>query len=286
MTKMELATVVAEKVGGVVREVEKANGIIAIGIVKETTGISPTVYIDPYWHEGFIDVDEVVEAVKDVFENAIVPDINLDFIKDYFKVKPMLRARLYNKATKAEVFMSAKNAGFDDLIVIPYVVISANAEDGIAAIKVNNWMLEQWNKCDLEVIADALINSKEEVTRRPFRETIAELMGIPVDDLPFVVPDMEIISNTSHQFGAIGILIKLNELKQRYPNGFTVLPASVHEVLIYPEADASLSSMVGAVNMQEVKDVDVLSNNVYVFNELPKENVDEYMDMLKMVYSM
>lgn len=63
----------------------------------------------------------------------------------------------------------------------------------------------------------------------------------------------------------------INKLEQLFPEGFYVIPSSVHEVLIVPnngEMDPKrLGEMVREVNRAEVEREEVLSDRVYSYDK-------------------
>ena len=141
MTKREYAEVIVSIIGGEIQEVEKANGVKMLGIIRREEGsnISPTAYVDEFYRDG---VDPVFAAQR--IDSLLIANSRNNFdvtmFTDFEKVKPNLRARLYNSKTNAEVFMSAEKYGFDDLIIIPYILVKSDF-DGQAASKVNKSML-------------------------------------------------------------------------------------------------------------------------------------------------
>ena len=81
------------------------------------------------------------------------------------------------------------------------------------------------------------------------------------------------LTNMEKQYGASMITQPevLNKLEQLFPEGFYVLPSSVHEVLIVPDngevEPRRLGEMVRAVNWAEVKREEVLSDRVYSYDK-------------------
>jgi len=254
MTKKEYAQKVAQIVNGEVKEVEKANGAILTGVILDNgSNLRPTVYIDSMMDEE-LTIDEAAEQVNRIARTHALESRNMDFILDYESIKPMLRARLYNKATTADVYKEAGN-GFDDLVIIPY--IEGVIENG--SCKVTAGMLTGWNKTADEVISDAMKNSDKEANVKTMHDIMAD-MGFEVPD----DPNMLVVSNTRKAFGAYAVLSKLPILKTLFPDGFTVLPSSVHEVIVVPLDDkAALDSMVQEVNDEQVDFTEQLSNHAY-----------------------
>lgn len=258
MTKMEYAKAVAERVNGEVKEVEKANGVRLTGITKriKDESVVPNIYIDEAYEMGK-SVEEMAEEVQKIFDMEAPEIPNVNDVLIYEKAKPMLRARLYNSSTKAEVFRSAKEYGFDDLIIIPYVQLNVEM-----SVKVTNDLLERWGATAGEVLEIAMENSMQDVEEK----SLAEMLGMP----DFLMPSpMRVISNSTKMHGAIGILGKLADLKERY-GSFMVIPSSIHEVIVIPtdSKDDTFTEMIKAVNEEQVAPADRLGDHEYYFGEV------------------
>lgn len=154
MNKREYAEMVAREINGAtVTEVEKANGVVFTGITvrAEDSNVAPTIYVDSMYDKG-MSIEDAITSVRKAF-NENHKSINVDWISDWSQVKGKLAARLYNNATKADVFESAERYGFDDLIIIPYV--NMTLDDGMGSVKVTNQLLEKWGVSSEEVIFHA-----------------------------------------------------------------------------------------------------------------------------------
>ena len=270
MTKMEYAQAIADMLpNGMAKEVEKTNGVKLVGVCFGEGDIRPNVYIDTFYDQGK-SVAAAVEEIKRIANNSIAPDIDTNAITDYAQAKNMLVLRLYNNKTNAEVFKSASEYGFDDLILVPYVQISPEA-----ATKVTDGLLKVWNVDADAVFADAMANTKGlGFNIRSMSETMKALMP----EMAWMFPEVEegtiepqyTITIDSKLFGAVGAIIKRNELMQKFPDGYYVLPSSVHEVIVMPKvvntmSKSDLDDMVVSVNEQEVRPEEVLGYKAYEF---------------------
>ena len=259
MMKSQFAQAVAQKVNGEVREVEKANGIILTGISVKSGSIAPTVYIDDFY-EDELNIDETAEKVREMLASAMdnLP-VGVEALTDWERVKPLLRARLYNERTNADVRKPA-GYGLDDLVIIPYIeaVFTDGGVNG--SVKVTNELLTIWKVTADDVISIAETNSKNDFSIRSISEVIAEMTGMPpmpMDDEPLVV------TNNNKMYGAYALIAGYEALKERFPNGFTVLPSSVHEVLVTGASDDRFSDMVSDVNDTAVDPQEVLGCKAY-----------------------
>lgn len=274
MSKREYAEAIAREINGAeVREVEKANGIIFTGIaVKyENNNVSPTCYIDKMY-ENEVSIENAVTQIK---EQADAQNIKLDisWIYNWENVKERLTVRLYNEATKAEIFRSAKKYGFDDLIIIPYI----NVPETCGSIKITSKIMEMWDVSKDKLFRTAIANTKNNITIKSMAKTIVELQsemakmiyGNGVNNLPDIEENgQNIVSNKEKLYGAIAVIFAHDRLMEIYPNGYIVLPSSVHEVIVLPYSeDQAFNNMVNEVNESKVAAEEVLGHKAYLFKK-------------------
>lgn len=250
MTKREYAEAIAKEINGAeVKEMEKANGVVRIGItVSPENGIAPVVYIDNAYEDGK-EIEEVVDMVNTMISANGNVNIDMDMLTEFENVKDKIRARLYSNETKAEVFKSAKEYGFEDLILVPY--IENVIENG--SVKISNALLKAWG-VDAETVMEIAMANVEYV--------IGGFLGM-----------MTVVSNDrigSGAFGASSVIKARRELEEMFPNGYVVIPSSVHEVIVqpYPETESDYNYMLDIV--REINDTQLapeerLSYNVYKF---------------------
>ena len=265
MNIKEYANQIAMQItGAFVEEVEKANGVIltAVSFPTGSTNCRANFYINDLYNNG-VDVEEAIDRAREVISKERDRQIDVDFVSDFEQVRPRLRARLYNKATRAEVYRSAAEFGFEDLIIIPFIE-DINIGGGMGAIKVTDALVKTWGVSPAEVLRIAEDNARVFATLGSLTDVLRG-MGYDLPILPDE-PSMLIATNDRKCNGAYAVIAKLDELKKRFPNGFTVLPSSVHEVLIVDINDpAAMDAMVQEVNATEVDADEQLSNHAYTF---------------------
>lgn len=261
MTKMEFCQAVADMVGGEVKEIEKANGVKRISVTAGQGAIRPTIYVGDMYDNGYT-VSKAVDEVNKIIAQP-TPDIDLNGVTDYRTIKGKLRLRLYSDNTKAEVYRSADEYGFDDLILIPYIQLNDEM-----AIRVTQNLLDSWGVPGAIVFADAMESTEKSGDIKIC--TMAELLfGILPNEAFGAMPEQLVVTSRTKLFAAIGVITKRNELTERFPNGYYVLPSSIHECIIMPKSDdidkAALDDMVAAVNKSEVKPDQILGWHAYEF---------------------
>lgn len=168
---------------------------------------------------------------------------------------------------------------------ICYVDFPVDSGEGKATLEVRNQHLSIWNIDAKKIFQQARSNTQPVNT--PILQSMDEMMlsifneeghstnllnesvefGLRSHDMLYALTNME------KQYGASMITQPevLNKLEQLFPEGFYVLPSSVHEVLIVPDngevEPRRLGEMVRAVNWAEVKREEVLSDRVYSYDK-------------------
>ena len=233
--------------------------------------VKPQVYIDEMYDCG-LTVDKAAECVEEAFvEHANAgQDFDPNDVTDFDKMRPLLRARLYNEKTAAEVFESAKLFGFDDLIIVPYLEFKFNGQD--AGIKVNNSLLQKWGTDKETVLGIAKVNSEKysDFFLKPMTSVLFDIMDddVPEELMDIPVP-MYVVSNKRKSFGAFGVIALADLIEEKFPDGYAVIPSSVHEVIIIPSDSTmydTVKDMIGDVNTSQLKDEEVLGWKPYYFN--------------------
>ena len=261
---MNIANQVVKVIGNAVaKEVEKANGVVWTGIMvqSEESNVSPTVYIDSMVEDGMT-VDEIAEEVKRISRENAKPSLNTDVFTDWGFAQTHLRARLYNKATSAEISRSAEKYGFEDLIIVPYLDLDDVMKDG--AVKVTAMLVNSWGVSVDEVLDIAEENSRQETKVQSMAEILAEMMGMEMPE-PEDGPQMIVVTNEKKTFGSYAIIPLLDYFRATFPEGFAVLPSSVHEVIVVDCNDPTLDGMVQDVNTTQVRTEEQLSDHAYRF---------------------
>lgn len=123
---------------------------------------------------------------------------------------------------------------------------------------------------NFKITEDELFKAAEKNTANSVTiKTFFEALGLPrLDDRT-----MYIVRNNEAMFGAGAIASPtcLKYIHDVLKEDFYILPSSIHEVLIIPTSDTSLSiselkELVMSVNSSCVLDTEFLSNNIYLYN--------------------
>lgn len=265
MTKMEYAQEIAEAVGGTAQEVKKNNGMELIGITINypESNIAPVVYIDNMFDRG-LSIAEAINEVREIVQKNPAPNFDPLTLTDFNNAKQFLSLRLYNTDNEYEIYKSASKYGFDDLIIIP--VLTGFMPN--ASVKVGESLIETWGVSEEEVFVTAEANTNaDDYSIISMTEIMSGMMGIDPTEIPQPETDMYVITNSGRMFGAYGAIVLKDKLKERFPDGYIVIPSSVHEVIVIPNIgnDDEIRQIINEVNTTEVAPDEVLSDKPYVF---------------------
>lgn len=91
---------------------------------------------------------------------------------------------------------------------------------------------------------------------------------------------MLVLTNEKKNFGAAMMFEPqvMDQLSQSFPEGFYILPTSLHEVLILPDrggiSPKELGAMVREVNQSQVEKMEQLSDRVYRYDKEKQKIVE------------
>lgn len=266
MTKREYAEEIAKAIYGEVLEQTKNNGVVRMAVRTSKGSIAPVMYVDDAYENGepIKDmVDRYNEALAQVKEQAE----DFEWMHEWDKVKSNLKVKLINKAKNpgTEVYRSAKTYGFSDLIIVPYIDdVNVNGHKG--RVMVTQDMVNNWGVTKRTVIDNGIRNI--EIIVMSLAEKLAEVMPLGMAEeleSPFYI----VSTAGDGQYGAVGIIKAKERLQAMFPNGYYIIPSSIHEMLVLPmefEADPeNLKGIIGEVNESVLDAVDYLSDHPYIF---------------------
>jgi len=156
-------------------------------------------------------------------------------------------------------YVSAEKYGFDDLVIVPY--------------RINEGRGKRMTYDDIKEIGYTIENLVEEVLDRT-EYRILTLMDVAMESEVSEEIDMGEVAHApfkivkaSNNGGAIGIIPATKELRERYPDGYVVIPSSTDEVLVMSASEEVdvLNAIVGTINETMLDPNKVLSYKCYVF---------------------
>ncbi|MGN0484718.1 MAG: DUF5688 family protein [Lachnospiraceae bacterium] len=269
-----------------IRPVLKNNGthLDGLTILEKNRHISPTIYLNPYYHEyqNGKDFDTVASEIHSVYEeNKPKEDCEIRFFTDYEQMKSKVAYKIINYEKNKELLAHIPHIAFLDLAIVFYCLLSTD-ENGNSSILLHNSHLKHWNISQKELFEQAVKNTPFLLpsSLNTINEILSEFMPEFFDsertchsDLSDEPLPMYILTNTSRLNGACCMLYPdlLSEFAQKTNADLFILPSSIHEVILIPINDLcatadELASMVKDVNHSQVAEDEVLSDHVYYFS--------------------
>lgn len=259
-----------------VHKVCKNNGVVLHGlnIRAPEEMAAPTIYLEDYYayYLKGEDLEEILGRIREEYVWAVSKMEALDFdTMHYGYVRDHIIYRLVNYEKNREILEECPHIRLHDL-AITFRWLAHSDEIGISTALITKRELENWN-----VTASELLVAAQENTERLFP---AQIMTMPEMmqqfGLPFPISNEEfslyIMTNRQKVNGATVLLYDdiLKDFAREKESDFYILPSSIHEVLLVPEAEvpepSALKGMVRDANETVVSLGDILSDSVYYYD--------------------
>lgn len=258
------------------QEIVKNNGVVhnALTIREEGCNVSPSIYIDDFFNmyesgESFNSITEMV--VRLYRDSRLGMDFDVDFFRSFDEVAEHLTFKLAMAQQNRDRLRNVPVKEFEDLVMIPICVLSIKGnEQGSIMITENH--LDMW-----EISATELWDSIMENSARSFPvsvKCINEYIGMNMFDSPEFLENIYVVSTESGYHGAGAVLYPgvLEELADKAESDLFVIPASVHEMIVFPSVGCEIPptyirDMIREVNSTVVSREEVLSQSLYYYSE-------------------
>ena len=290
--KFKLQELVEEGTAVRIQKVLKNNNVVryAAIISEKDSMISPSIYLENYYSD-YINGTSLSSICEDVIDmhNRHKGGVSFDLENyyDFEYVKDKLYIKVINKDKNKEFLQDIPYEEFLDLALICYISLE-EAENGQATITVHNKNLEMWNVTKEYIFETAYANSC--VNRPPKIEKITTVMrsllkerakeGYDEDMEMQIDKAIDMIEgNSDYVIYVLTNSIKFNgahyitdenyliEFANSINSDLYILPSSIHELLIVPMSCGfnknELANMVKDINITELSQGEVLSDNVY-----------------------
>lgn len=267
-----------------VREMMKNNGTILHGLLarKADCNVAPTIYLETYleaYKQG-IPLGSIIRSVIDACqENLVEGPVDMGFFRSFERVRDRICCRLIGRERNKAMLDGIPYIEFLDLAVCFYYAYRGDLGDGM--IQIDNSHMEMWGSNMMELLALSKRNTprlfpwaccglQEVLTEMADGGDEADLDGI-LKALCEEVP-MKVLSNERRLHGAVCMLYPgvLKEMADRIGGDFFIIPSSVHEVILLPDADKGLNEglkqLIWEVNRTKVAPEEVLSDTLYRYD--------------------
>ena len=257
-------------------------------LLKKIEGtVSPTIYLDNFYSEfehGRATIPEtashIYEQMHD-FEDKI--EAYQEFSAELSGCSNKITYRLVSKERNKQFLESVPHLPFLNMAVVFYIIHHVSKE-GMESICVTNELAGKWGLSakSLYIIAEKNTPILLPPVIDTMEHTLELLMGEincaiePAGDSNKPIP-MHIMTNKYQINGASVLLYHglLDGLAEKLGTDLYVIPSSIHELIIMPAEDGSLSlsklsDMVKEINENHVKEEEILSDCAYYYDHKEK----------------
>jgi len=267
-----------------VQPVLKNNGAIYDGLVilDPTHNISPTIYLNPYFHRYLdgVAMEDIYEDILQVYQNNLPKDdFDISVFQDYTKAKERIVMKLIHAERNQQLLQQVPHIQIYDLAIVFLCNIN-DYMDTYATILIYNQHLKLWDVDTNALYEAAKLNSKRILPPRldNLHDVFEHITDESLDFLEEL--NISILTNPLKLYGATCMVYPnlLGEIADIYEDDVIIIPSSVHEVLVFPSHNLPdgytldyLNTMIENVNETELPDIEILSDHVYYYHRDTKE---------------
>ena len=267
-----------------IKEIIKNNKLQLTAVLlfeKGDENITPSIYIDEYFEQYKCgrNLNEIVEEIIDLYEQ-FRPKFSIDDIFSQMDKKENLRIKVVNAKTNyLEEFIHRVICDGE----LAEIVISKVDVNNSGYVKQLKDRLPKGIDNEDELFKVAYENTRTECIsfkiveifkQRPEWEFFPEFVKEEIEKSPMVV-----ISNKDRNHGASCLIHTdfLEEVSQKYfeNQNIIVIPSSIHECICLPYGVnmdlEEVKNMVYEVNSTQLEPVEILSNEVFIFDRTTKK---------------
>lgn len=280
-----------------VKEQNKTNGVLQVGIQADMPGYaaSPIVYMESFYDEvrSGEPMDKIMGNIAEVIQDALDgPALDQSIrIEEFESVKDYLSVMVVNTAENRKLLEQVPHKEVADLSLLCYADLPVEQGGYNATFKITEQMLQKWNvdREELFQIASENTNPANTPVLQNLEEVTRQILmgGAAPENLlkkEFDFSNQEaillVLTNEKKNFGAAMMFEPrvMDQLSQSFPEGFYILPSSLHEVLILPDRGGilpkELGAMVREVNRSQVEKMEQLSDRVYRYDKEAQKIVE------------
>ncbi len=249
---------------------------------RNESHIAPTLYMENFYdlYKDGMSVGETADAMLKICVNSLDDVREFEFApEDWESVRKMIGMKVLGYERNPELLQRVPYIRYEDLaVVFIFVLKEAGITGGVAVI--TSELSGLWGISAEELFAQA--RQSAPVLLEPVVSNIRNMIGDCPEEVEEIIDDPEnavdmyILTNKSQTYGASALFYPglLEKITDYLGGGFYILPSSVHEVILIPEAAGepdALRRMVQEVNRCEVPEDMILSDNVYYYNPEEKQ---------------
>lgn len=261
-------------------EQRKNNNVVLTGVCFHRPGqqADPIVYVEPFYDEvknGRPKEEAMKEMAKLAEKGMEIKEIpEADKVLAYGKAKEYLCVRIVNTKANRKRLTQMPHQELEDLSLTLALCfpLDGRREDG--SVEVTDELMGIWGMEEETLFQQAWRNmeKRQPPVLQDMGAMFGNLLAGGADFSHKTEGQMFVLTNQGMRYGASalacpGVMEKISRL---FPEGFYILPSSIHEVLIVPKdgelVPKELGNLVREVNQIEVSSDEVLSDRVYEFD--------------------
>lgn len=229
----------------VIQETVVNNGIERVGLVirkKDACAFEmhPIIYLEELF-EMYCDgmpYERVLEKFENINTDAQkLEGCNVSWIKDFESVKERICFKLINANSNYSLLCRSPHRKFLDMAVVYYVFLEVN-EGGFLSAQVNDYLLEAWDKTELDLWELAYANTCKvnPLNFSSLKEKLTEILG---DFSSNHAERSYVLSSGYGTFGTVHVLYEseLGRIAEEIGDDLYFLPTSIHEWFIVPASE-------------------------------------------------
>lgn len=270
-------------------ETWRNNGVTQHGITfrKNDETISPVLYLNQWFKrftKGELAVEDILEQV--IREYNSLPETNIPDMKEWLSSDDFINAitiHLVNRDANKKMISARNLVNYalenTDLTCLFYATVISDGSS-IGEIAISEYLLHRYlpNIENAENLYQEVVKriKSETVRFEPMSNLVNRMVEEVLGDVPtFPIRDdfMFVLTNTAMKYGASAILTDAGRklILERIPAGkVTVLPSSIHEVIVIPTVEDEdvkvLGRLVQQANKTEISKEDTLSDSIYHYD--------------------
>lgn len=275
-----------------IQENLKNNSVRLVGIEfhKPDSTVSPVLYMESYY-EDIKQGKEVGIVMQDIANSYIQHErssraIDERSLKDYEYVRQWIEPVLLNTADNREMLAQMPHRKMADLSLFYSVVFPDQGDDMRASMKIKNGHMAYWSVSEQDLYTQAISNieSRETNTLFPMDSVLAAMLtgrengqnllkATPGENMQSLPGGMYVLTNEQKTYGASLLAVPgiMEKVSQLLPEGYYILPSSIHETIILPKPCGvpakELGEMVRDINRTQVNREERLSDCVYEYDK-------------------
>ena len=194
-------------------------------------------------------------------------------LSQYDNLKDKIVYRLINAEKNKELLERVAYEPFFDLAIVFHLLLEVRKE-GVVTLIIKEAQRKKWGVTVKELLAVAH-NNTEKLMGLEFKNINEVMKELTADETNYIDDKpMYVLTNRMRNFGSSALLYAgmLETIRKKMNGGYYILPSSIHEIIIVPQnigvKRSTLKEMVAEINETQLAPNEVLSNNVYYYDEV------------------